>query len=356
MLTLNVGPSKISEAVKQDINDAVQLGILEISHRSSQFSQISQEAIEGLREFFRIPQSYRIFYTSSATEAIELAVANTCNRSSFHFVNGNFSKLFGEAAHRFQKEVQIDEVSNGNQNDFKNAKIENADFISVEHNETSTGVMCSMEDIQFLREAYPESILAVDITSSAGGAEIAIESADIWVFSVQKCFGLPAGLGILIVSDPAFETSKRLTAEGKNLSGLFSFESMWSKMDEKYQTIQTPNVLGVFLLSRLLKRWNEAGGMKHHAQETEEKIKMLDEIISKQTALQYFVKKPENRSKTVVVLEGEESQIQAIHKEAEKQNILLGKGYGKIKNTTLRIANFPAIEKKDFTLLENIFL
>jgi len=59
---------------------------------------------------------------------------------------------------------------------------------------------------------------------------------------------------------------------------------------------------------------------------------------------------PENqatRSDTVIAVTGSEAAIQAVKKAAQQAGIMLGNGYGNWKNTTFRIANFPAITEPE---------
>jgi len=352
MLTFNPGPSKLSETTKQNIIRATQSNVLEISHRSQEFSQVSKNAIEGLREFFKVPDDYKIFYTASATEAMQLSILNCCEQNSFHFVNGNFSNLFWKISKALGRKAASQEAEWGESCDY-NAKIpRKGDFITITNNETSTGCAVNLEEIKKVRQANPNAILAVDITSSAGAAPIEIKEADIWLFSVQKCFGLPAGLGVMIVSPKAFEKSLSIK---NNFSGVYSLESMWRKMEGKYQTVSTPNVLNIFLLGKILKEWNDNRGLEENIKKTEEKYKIIEDLILNNEKLDFFVKKEADRSKTVICIEAQVEQIQKIHEKAAKESIVIGKGYGKLKPNTFRIANFPAISKSDLEKLINIF-
>ena len=343
--TLNPGPSQISSATKADIITATKDGILEISHRSAQFTEISSKAINGLRTFLKIPKDYKIFYTSSATEAMHQSIANCCEENSFHFTNGNFSNLFYKIATSYGKKAEKQEAEWGTQNSYSSVKTA-ADFISITHNETSTGVAATQEDIATTKQNNPNAILAIDITSSAGVYPFQIEDADLWLFSVQKCFGLPAGLGIAIASPRAFEKSIELNKNDKNKAGIFNFENQWKKMEEKSQTLCTPNVLGIYLLAQQLERWNAKGGVKTLHQEAKEKYNLITNFVQQSKNLNFFVKKEKDRSLSVVCLEGSEETIASIHKACQAHGIVMGKGYGKIKPTTIRIANFPAVEKE----------
>jgi phosphoserine aminotransferase len=57
-------------------------------------------------------------------------------------------------------------------------------------------------------------------------------------------------------------------------------------------------------------------------------------------------------SPTVLAVEAEKEKIVAIKLALQKENIILGNGYGYWKDHTLRIANFPAITDKEFSILQ----
>lgn len=351
MLTFNIGPSMLSENTKKDINDAVQNNILEMSHRSEEFTKISKGAVTGLCGFYQIPDDYKVFYTSSSTEAMQLAIANCCEDRSLHFVNGNFSGLSAKIARSLHKNSTINSVEYGQLNDFDSVRQNNYDLVTLAHNETSSGVMCSKEDIAKLREKFKDSIIAIDITSSAGAVKFKISDADIWYFSVQKCFGLPAGLGVIFVSPHAYRRSLDLFAKGKNMAGHFSFENMWKKMEEKYQTLQTPNTLNIYLLFRKLERWLKKGGLDYVQGLTQAKYKKIEQYIKESNNLDFFVKNKNIRSTTSVCIKAGEEYIKKCHNHCLQNNMILGKGYGPLKESTLRIANFPAVSEKELDSL-----
>ena len=355
MITFNPGPSQLSAETKADLKKAVDLQIAEFSHRSGKFSAFSEKTILGLRKFFNIPDSYKVFYTSSATDAIQLSIANCCEKKSFHFINGNFSKLFSKVAKGYYKDVNTDEVESGQQNDYANKEIPaDTDFISITHNETSTGVMCNMEDITAVRQKYPEATLAVDITSSAGATEIDILEADIWLYSVQKCFGLPSGLGIFIVSEKAFNKSLELSEKGVNLGCNFTLANMWKKMEGKYQTLCTPNCLDIYLLGEVTERWNQKGGLTQNIQDTNEKFDFLNNFFASTSEITHCVLEEQYRSRTVLSMAAPESTITAIHEACKQNEIILGKGFGPLKPTAFRIANFPALSLADMKRLTEV--
>jgi phosphoserine aminotransferase len=347
-ITFNVGPSRLSAEVLSDIKLASDERIMELSHRSEEFSKISEMAVKNLRQYFRIPDDYQVFYAPSAVSSMQSAVSNCCRQRSYHFVCGSFSDMFAQAAASLGKDVNINEAPIGEMNDFQNAAIPaGTDFIAITHNETSTGAVCSMEDIKAIKEQNPEAILVVDITSSAGAVPLNIADADIWFFSVQKCLGLPSGLAIMIISPRAYEKSLAMEKNRENLAGYYTFSRLQSKMAEKYFTINTPNILAIYLLGRQLDRWLKNGGSEYIFEDTKQKYRLWDEFISQSASFDFFVSQQERRSLTSLCVLADENLITRLHEGLPAMGYQVGKGYGPSKSRTFRIANFPAIKEED---------
>ncbi len=347
-VTFNPGPSQVSPDTKQDMREAADSGVLEMSHRSAAFNDMSSATMRELRAFYAIPDDYTVFYTSSATEAMELTIRNLVRKHSFHFTQGSFSRLFQEVSESLGKDAASIDVAWGASHDYAHAQVpREAELITVTYNETSTGVMCSETDIAAVRTANPDALTAVDITSIAAMKRHEILSADIWLFSVQKGFGLPAGLGILIVSPRAMERAARLEEEGRNQAGIFTFAAMQEYMSKGCQTVCTPNVLGIFLFGRQLQRWNAAGGLVRLEEATQEKSHLLYNLLEDHRTLSCFVREPKDRSLSIVCLTGSPELIVSLHAQAKEGGMTLGKGYGKLKETTIRIATFPSVGLED---------
>ncbi len=347
-LSFSPGPSAVSAAVRADLIAAANNNLPHISHRSKQFITISQQAIDGLRRLFAIPTDYHVLYTSSAQEAWEISIKSCVAKTAFHFVQGAFSEKFSDVTRGLNKTALVDTVPWGEQNDYAAVMIPlEAELVAVTHNETSTGVMCSMSEIAKLRQRYPKKFLVVDSTSIAGATEMDITQADIWLFSVQKCFGLPAGLGIMIVHQRVIDRAKQLIADRINPAGVSNLPAMVQEM-KKYQTIATPNVMNIYLLSEQVKRWNAAGGLAKNIAETNQKYDYITQVIAHQTTLHFLVQAEPYRSRSVLCLTAEPQVIETLHTKAKAANIELGQGYGKLKTTTIRLGNFPATTLVDF--------
>ena len=351
--TFNPGPSQLSSDTKADIQAAVDSRLLEISHRSADFSAISTQCIMELRKLLGIPSDYRVFYLDSASQAWHSIICNVVVENSFHFINGAFSGKFALASQLLGKNVENMLVDWGKQQNFNETEGLNAyELVTVCANETSTGVKLLPQELQQLKEKTKETLLAVDITSCAGVVDLPIQSADLWYFSVQKCFGLPAGLGVLIVSPAAYERSRQLSANQKNKAGIWQWEKLEKPMVEKnHQTPQTPNVLNIYLLAAQCARWNEAGGLKKLVAETEAKMALLSGWVESHPDLDFFVEDSSCRSSTVLAVKAKPAVVTQMKAKALAAGLVLGSGYGKTKAEVFRVANFPAISTTEIEIL-----
>ncbi len=69
-------------------------------------------------------------------------------------------------------------------------------------------------------------------------------------------------------------------------------------------------------------------------------------------SLKPLISNPAVRSDTVIAIEGSKAQISLVKEKIKHAGIILGNGYGAWKDTTFRIANFPAIDKHEIALLQ----
>ena len=117
----------------------------------------------------------------------------------------------------------------------------------------------------------------------------------------------------------------------------------------KNQTPETPNVLGIFLLNKVIQDFLRRG-IETIRRETEYKAVILYQALEQHPRLAPFVKEERFRSKTVIVADCSES-TQALSKHLRSKGLFPGDGYGPFKKTQLRFANFPAHSKEQYELL-----
>lgn len=323
------------------LQDAMNEGILSQNHRSTTFMEMLKECISVFKQKQNIPNEYEVYFTSSATECWEIISQSLVQNHSLHIFNGAFGEKWFEYASRLGKTSSATKFNFQETLD-KNV-ISNADVWCFTQNETSNATQI---ENSFFGKIHTKSLIAVDITSSLGGIELDWKSGDIWLASVQKCLGLPAGMGIMICSPQAIKRAE-VIGDRKHYNSLLFIRDNF----RKFQTHYTPNILSIYLLMRVMQQVPDIQTINLHIKE---RAKDFYNFINAETNLELLITNNEVRSETVIAIKGTVDEILILKQKAKENNIILGNGYGTWKNTTFRIANFPAIEDWEFDKLKTL--
>jgi phosphoserine aminotransferase len=341
------GPSQLYFTVADHARVAFKEGIPSISHRSKTFEGIFRETTEGLRQLLNIPQDFRIFFTGSATEIWERIVENLVEKKSFHLVNGSFSKRFYEIALQLNRQPEKLEVAEGEGFLHSPQLAPDAELMAVTHNETSTGVSLPLAYIESLR-ANENALLAIDAVSSLPYPSFDYGKLDTVFFSIQKGFGLPAGLGVWIVNEKCIAKASSLQKKGHSIGSYHSIPVLASHA-AKNQTPETPNVLAIYLLNKIVQDLLRKGiGALRH--ETDYKAALLYHCMERHPLVAAFVRDKKFQSKTVIVMDTA-THTEKLSQFLSEKGLHAGEGYGPFRKTQLRFANFPAHSKEQYELL-----
>jgi phosphoserine aminotransferase len=354
-INLTPGPSQLFYTVPDHARHAFREGITSISHRSKTFESYFQKATEGLKELLGIPTEYFIFFTGSATEVWEKSIQNLVENSSMHLVNGAFSNRYFEIAKQLGKHAQKMDAPLGQ--NFSSIPITNygTELIAITQNETSTGVSLTNDFIREVREKNSEALIVVDAVSSMPYPALDYSQIDSVFFSVQKGFGMPAGLGVWAVNPRCIEKAESLLARGISIGSYHNLPTLLLNA-LKNQTTETPNVLGIYLLSCVVEDFLRIG-IKKIRQETDYKAAILYQALKAHPLMSAFVKDESAQSKTVIVADCGEHSVR-ISNYLSEHGFNPGEGYGEKKKSQLRFANFPAHSKEQYErmvdLIENL--
>ncbi len=362
-----VGPSQIYPTVPKHVKNALSREIFSMLHRGPGFSNLYKSVDQGLKKLLNIPSNYRIVFVASAHEAMERSLQGMSHNNSFHINTGFFGKMWQNVAKDLGKTTlefkffdaekrKIADIS------FENIKIpKESELVCITQNDTSVGFSIPMEEIYALRKKYPKKLFALDIVSSAPLIDIEYKFLDAVFFSVQKGFGLPAGLGVLILSPNAYKKAQKLSQiKGYSIGSYHNLVNLWEKSLD-FATTETPNVLGIYLLGCITEDFLKIGINKIR-KETQEKAQMLYSFFSKQSLrsdnlkpenYKAFVKNSRYRSMTTPVFDVN-GHSEALRKFTAGKGLILGAGYGDFKNSHIRIANFPAQSTNDVKKLINV--
>jgi phosphoserine aminotransferase len=343
------GPSQLHYTFVKHMQDALDMQLGSYSHRSNLFRKIYQHTDEQLRILMNIPKSHAIFFAGSATEIWERLLLNLVSQNSFHLVNGSFSKKCFDFAIALKKNASNHSVAFGEGFDISNIVVpDNTELICTTQNETSTGAITCEQDLISLKKKYPNALICTDLVSSAPYANINYDYVDSAYFSVQKGFGMPAGLGVWIVNNACIAKSASLQLKQQNIGAHNTLEA-YATNYKNFETPSTPNMLAIYILGKIAEDYNHIG-IETIRQETEVKANFIYSSLQDNENFNAFVKNKIHQSKTVTVFETKKSSS-AIIEILKTQNMLVGNGYAQYKDAHIRIANFPTTTMQDLQKL-----
>ncbi len=208
------GPTNVPESVRQAMNVPMQ------DMRAPDFGDLTLGLFEDLKKVLRTETGRVMMYPGSGTAAWEAAITNTLNPGDKVLMSrfGQFSTLWVQMAERLGLDVEVIDVPWGSGVPVKEYsrrlgrdKHDEIKAVFVTHNETATGVTSNVAAVRrALDENFHDALLFVDGVSSIGSLDFRMDDwgVDLAVTGSQKGLMLPAGLGILGVSEKAMEASK----------------------------------------------------------------------------------------------------------------------------------------------------
>lgn len=233
----------------------------ERSHRAPDIvHHIYQHATEQLRLLLNVPADYTLcFFPGGANAAMDAVLWNLTKDTLSGLSFGAFSHRWAsEMAQRlphlknFVRFTQPGEFFPAQEPDYQ------ASLIVLTPNETSTGVQIPNEYLARVWEKRgPDTLVAWDTTSCAGGRLLPTHQFDVMLFSLQKCFGAMGGTCVLILSPRAQARLKHLSRPVPYVLDL----TRAVQQAQHFQTVNTPNTTAIWLCGQAAQWMNEHGGL-----------------------------------------------------------------------------------------------
>ncbi len=275
-INFSAGPSILPQQVFEQASQAVLdfngsgLSILEISHRSKDFSEVLDEAHALVRELLHLPEGYHpIFLTGGASSQFFMLAMNLLNPSdSAAYVDtGTWSSKSIKEARRFG---HIDVVASSASDGYSFIPTEysweggrNYRYMHITSNNTIYGT-------QYRRWPEVDMPLVVDMSSDifSRPLEGAIEKMGLIYAGAQKNMG-PAGVTLVIVREDMLRRR-----EGE-LPTMLDYRTHIAKKS----AFNTPPVFPIYV-SMLTMRWvKEQGGTEVMEKRNLAKAKILYDVI-----------------------------------------------------------------------------
>ena len=320
----------------------------QISHRGPEIAELTRSVARKAAQIMFTTNPV-LLSTSSATGLMEAGVLNGVRQRVLSLVCGAFSKRWHRIALDCGKQADAIEVPMGQAID--PARVDEAlatgkyDAVTMAHNETSTGVTNPLAAIADAVRKHPDVLFMVDTVSSLGGMPVKVDDLgiDLCLASVQKALALPPGFSLCSVSERLVERSRAATGKGF----YFDFVRMLDKA-EKGQQVTTPSIPHMFAMDRqfdhiltegMEKRWERhramAGSVRAWAKDRF--TLFADEAFASDTL--------------TCIRNTRGISIKDLIAGLKEEGMLIGNGYGDLKEKAFRIAHLGEIQPEDIDTL-----
>ncbi len=345
-----VGPSLIPiDAIKKLEQTGHKL--LGTSHRKDAVRKLVKEVQDGLRSYFKLPADYEILLgNGGATMFWDMIGLNLVEKSSLHFVNGEFSEKWYKA-HKLIPWIKADEVKVEFGKGIDPVEKPGFDTICCTLNETSTGTMLS--SIPKLKS--DNVLMTVDATSGAGQIKVDFNNVDVYYFSPQKVFASEGGFYVAILSPKAVKRLEKI-AQDKTRFIPESMKLMHSLENSRQnQTYNTPSISTIFFLNEQIKMMNVLGEEKVISL-AKEKARLMYGWAETKSYLSPYIKEKKFRSEAVVTIDVDQKyKVEDLANVLRAQDVAIDiEGYRKLGRNQFRIALFHNVSFEDLEKLTKI--
>ncbi|MDR7521476.1 MAG: aminotransferase class V-fold PLP-dependent enzyme [Armatimonadota bacterium] len=337
------GPTNVPDRVLRAMDRPVP------DHRGPELPALVGEVVDGLRQVFQTSRGEIVLYPGSGTGAWEASIVNTLSPGDgvLAFNTGHFSHLYAECARRVG--AVVDEVdlpwTRGVPSDLVYDRLSRDPghrirAVLVVHNETSTGVTSNLKAIRdAMRAAGHPALLLVDVVSALGSIDFRFDEwdVDVALTGSQKGLMLPPGMAILCVSPRALAESARAGAPRY----FFDWRPVIEEMRRGYFPY-TPATLLLYGLREALRMLLEEGlpqVLARHAR--------LAEAVRRAVrawGLSILCEDPAEYSNTLTaVVVPQTASADDVLRAAERLNLSLGTGLGRLKGRVFRIGHLGAL-------------
>jgi len=341
------GPTNVKEDVLQKMATPM------ISHRTKEASKLQKDISNKMKKLMYTKNEI-LLSTSSACGLMEGALRSCTQKRAAVFSCGVFGNQWYQMAITNNIPCDKFEVEWGEPitKEIVKSALDSGkyDFITVTHNETSTGIMNPIEEIADVVKNYPKVVFCLDTVSSLGGVKIEVDKlgVDICLASTQKCLALPPGFSICSISEKAIEAAKKVKFRGS----YFDLLRLYNWVREKdYQYPSTPSLPHMFALDYQLDKIFEEGLENRFSRHIE--VANYVRTWAKDNFALFAEEK--YASNTVTCVKNTRGiDVEELNKALGEKGYIISNGLEKIKDKTFRIGHMGESTLLDLTELLSV--
>ena len=335
----SAGPAVLPESVLQEAADEMLdyrgsgMSVMEMSHRSAEFTQIIEEAEADLRALMGIPDSYKVLFLQGGDSLVFATVFMNLatNGKADYVVTGQWSnKAYQEAV------ILGDAKLLASGKDTNYSEIPDVSDLPI-RDDASYVYICENETVHGLK--YPElpdtkgHVLVADQSSMFLSAPVDVERYGCIHAGVQKNVG-PSGVQVVIVREDLIPD---------DLPGVATMLRFKTHAD-KGSLYNTPNCYGIYICGKVFKWIAATGGLSAMAERNEAKAKVLYDYLDSSSLFRGTVAK-KDRSLMNVPFVTEDPDVGAkFVAEAAERGLVNLKGHRSVGGMRASIYNAMPIE------------
>ena len=264
------GPSILSEYTIKNTADAVLnfadmgLSLLEISHRSKQFTAVIEEASALVKELLEVPEGYTVLWLGGgASMQFCMVPYNLLNKKAAYLETGTWASNAVKEARLFG---EVDVVASSKDANFSYMPSDfvipaDADYFHYTSNNTIYGT-------EIRKDPDSPVPMVADMSSDIFSRPVDVSKYDLIYAGAQKNLA-PAGVTLVIVKNDALGHVDRAIPTMLDYRTHVKKDSMFN----------TPPVLHIFAALQTLRYYKQLGGVKNLMLADEEKAARLYEAI-----------------------------------------------------------------------------
>lgn len=309
------------------------MSVMEMSHRSKDFTEIIQSAEANLRKLMDIPSNYKVlFLQGGASSQFSMIPLNLYKNGKADFIiTGQWSNKAMAEAKRY---LDVNVLASSEDKTYtyipnlKDLKVnDDADYVHITLNNTIFGT--KYNELPDCKDVP----LVADASSCILSEPIDVSKFGIIYAGAQKNIG-PAGLTVVIIREDLIGNAKEETPVMFNYATHAKANSLYN----------TPPTYGIYFANLVFEWLESLGGLTKMKEINEEKAKILYDAIDKSELFKGTVVKEDRSLMNVPFVTGNEELDAKFIKEAGAIGLTNIKGYRTIGGMRASIYNAMPID------------
>ena len=336
----SAGPAVLPEEVLRQASEEMMdyrgcgMSVMEMSHRSSVFQGILDEAEADLRDLLQIPDNYKVMFLNGSAHHQFAAVCMNLmkNRKADYIITGQWSKRAFQEGKKYGEAVALASSEDRTFSyipDCSDLPVDDdADFVYICENNTIYGT-------KFRKLPNTKGkLLVADVSSCFLSEPMEVEKYGVIYGGVQKNIG-PAGMTINIVREDLI-TDDVLDCTPTVMK--------WKTQAEAGSLYNTPNCWDIYICGLVFKWLKKHGGLAGMKAINEKKAALLYDYLDSSRLFRGTVAKEDRSLMNVPFVTGDKEKDAAFIAKAEKAGFVNLKGHRSVGGMRASIYNAMPVE------------